>query len=118
MPNIRDAHILILATDGFEERELTIPRDELRKKGARGRTSRKAVCARVYPFAPSADARRRLRSSPRFPWRRVGSGRGDERTPGANGQRLLIHFIAKGEGRLARPQEQFVAIRWRNSSWS
>jgi putative intracellular protease/amidase len=35
MPSIRDAHILILATDGFEQRELTVPRDELRKKGAR-----------------------------------------------------------------------------------
>ena len=35
MPNIRDARILILATDGFEQRELTVPRDELRKQGAR-----------------------------------------------------------------------------------
>ena len=33
MPNIRDARILILATDGFEQLELTVPRDELRKKG-------------------------------------------------------------------------------------
>ena len=35
MPNIRDARILILATDGFEQLELTVPRDELRKKGAK-----------------------------------------------------------------------------------
>lgn len=35
MPKIRDARILILATDGFEQQELTVPRDELRKKGAR-----------------------------------------------------------------------------------
>jgi protease I len=34
MPNIRDARILILATDGFEQLELTVPRDELRKQGA------------------------------------------------------------------------------------
>jgi len=35
MPKIRDAGILILATDGFEQLELTVPRDELRKKGAK-----------------------------------------------------------------------------------
>src|SRR5271165_3979716 len=35
MPNIRDARILILATDGFEQLELTVPRDELRRQGAR-----------------------------------------------------------------------------------
>ncbi|HLJ72095.1 MAG TPA: type 1 glutamine amidotransferase domain-containing protein [Roseiarcus sp.] len=34
MPSIRDARILILATDGFEQLELTTPRDELRKAGA------------------------------------------------------------------------------------
>ena len=34
MPSIRHACILILATDGFEQQELTVPRDELRKKGA------------------------------------------------------------------------------------
>lgn len=34
MPNIRDARILIIATDGFEQLELTVPRDELRKAGA------------------------------------------------------------------------------------
>jgi protease I len=33
--HIRHACILILATDGFEQQELTVPRDELRKKGAR-----------------------------------------------------------------------------------
>jgi len=35
MPSIKDARILILATDGFEQLELTVPRDELRKAGAR-----------------------------------------------------------------------------------
>jgi len=35
MPSIKYARILILATDGFEEAELTVPRDELRKTGAR-----------------------------------------------------------------------------------
>jgi protease I len=35
MPNITDARILIICTDGVEELELTVPRDELRKKGAR-----------------------------------------------------------------------------------
>ena len=35
MPKISDARFLILATDGFEQVELTVPRDELRKKGAR-----------------------------------------------------------------------------------
>lgn len=34
MPNIRDAHILILTADGVEQSELTVPRDELRKAGA------------------------------------------------------------------------------------
>ncbi len=34
MPNISDARILIIATDGFEQLELTVPRDELRKAGA------------------------------------------------------------------------------------
>jgi deglycase len=35
MPNIRDARFLILATNGFEQAELTTPRDELRKAGAK-----------------------------------------------------------------------------------
>lgn len=35
MANIDQARILILATDGFEQAELTVPRDELRKQGAR-----------------------------------------------------------------------------------
>lgn len=35
MTNIREARILILATNGFEQSELTVPRDELRKAGAR-----------------------------------------------------------------------------------
>jgi protease I len=35
MTSIRDARILILATDGFEQLELTTPRDELRNAGAR-----------------------------------------------------------------------------------
>lgn len=34
MPNIRDARILILTTDGVEQSELTVPRDELRRAGA------------------------------------------------------------------------------------
>ena len=34
MPGIRDARILIIAADGFEQLELTVPRDELRKAGA------------------------------------------------------------------------------------
>jgi protease I len=34
MPNIHDARILILTTDGVEQSELTVPRDELRKAGA------------------------------------------------------------------------------------
>jgi protease I len=34
MPSIDTARILIAATDGFEQSELTIPRDELRAKGA------------------------------------------------------------------------------------
>ncbi len=35
MTNIREARVLILAADGFEQAELTVPRDELRKAGAR-----------------------------------------------------------------------------------
>ncbi|HZZ63239.1 MAG TPA: type 1 glutamine amidotransferase domain-containing protein [Roseiarcus sp.] len=35
MPKIQDARILIICTDGVEQLELTTPRDELRKKGAR-----------------------------------------------------------------------------------
>jgi protease I len=35
MPNIRDARILIIAATGFEQAELTVPRDELRKAGAK-----------------------------------------------------------------------------------
>jgi protease I len=35
MTDIRNARVLILATDGFEQLELTVPRDELRKAGAR-----------------------------------------------------------------------------------
>ena len=34
MPSIRNAKILILATNGFEQSELEVPRDELRSKGA------------------------------------------------------------------------------------
>jgi protease I len=34
MPDIGHSRILILATDGFEQLELTVPRDELRKAGA------------------------------------------------------------------------------------
>jgi protease I len=34
MPSIRDARILILAANGFEQSELMVPRDELRKAGA------------------------------------------------------------------------------------
>lgn len=34
MPSITDAKILILATDGFEQSELEVPRDSLREKGA------------------------------------------------------------------------------------
>ncbi|MEQ8394684.1 type 1 glutamine amidotransferase domain-containing protein [Thalassobaculum sp.] len=34
MPEIRDARILIMATDGFEQSELEVPRDELRAAGA------------------------------------------------------------------------------------
>lgn len=34
MTDIKDARILILATTGFEQLELTVPRDELRKAGA------------------------------------------------------------------------------------
>jgi protease I len=35
MPNIQNARILIIATTGFEQLELTVPRDELRKAGAK-----------------------------------------------------------------------------------
>ena len=35
MPTIHDAHILIMAADGFEQLELIVPRDELRKEGAK-----------------------------------------------------------------------------------
>ncbi|ASW10120.1 DJ-1/PfpI/YhbO family deglycase/protease [Rhizobium sp. 11515TR] len=34
MPSINSAHILILATDGYERSELRVPLDELRKRGA------------------------------------------------------------------------------------
>ena len=34
MPNISQARVLIIATDGVEQAELTTPRDELRKAGA------------------------------------------------------------------------------------
>ncbi|SMO85777.1 type 1 glutamine amidotransferase domain-containing protein [Paracoccus laeviglucosivorans] len=34
MPRITDARILILATDGFEQSELEVPRDRLREAGA------------------------------------------------------------------------------------
>ena len=34
MPNIQDAKILIIATDGFEQAELVKPRDQLKAKGA------------------------------------------------------------------------------------
>lgn len=35
MADIRDARILMLAANGFEQDELTVPRDELRKAGAK-----------------------------------------------------------------------------------
>ena len=35
MPDIHNTRVLILASDGFEQLELTVPRDELRKAGAR-----------------------------------------------------------------------------------
>ena len=35
MTDMKDARILILATTGFEQLELTVPRDELRKAGAK-----------------------------------------------------------------------------------
>lgn len=35
MPDIRDAHILIIATNGFEQSELIKPRDLLRQAGAK-----------------------------------------------------------------------------------
>ncbi|MBB3286924.1 MULTISPECIES: type 1 glutamine amidotransferase domain-containing protein [unclassified Rhizobium] len=34
MPSINSAHILILATDGYERSELRVPLDELQKRGA------------------------------------------------------------------------------------
>jgi hypothetical protein len=43
MPNIRDARILIIAATGFEQAELTVPRDELRKAGAKVEVKRSAV---------------------------------------------------------------------------
>ena len=40
MPDIRQAKILILATDGFEETELTVPQTKLAEAGAKStRTS-------------------------------------------------------------------------------
>ncbi len=35
MPSIADSRILIIATDGFEQSELEVPRDKLREAGAR-----------------------------------------------------------------------------------
>ncbi|RBP09134.1 protease I [Roseiarcus fermentans] len=35
MPNISEARVLIIATDGVEQAELTTPRDELRRAGAK-----------------------------------------------------------------------------------
>jgi len=35
MPDIRDSRILIIATNGFEQSELMVPRDALRKVGAK-----------------------------------------------------------------------------------
>jgi protease I len=35
MTEIKDAHILILSANGFEQLELTVPRDELRQAGAK-----------------------------------------------------------------------------------
>lgn len=35
MPKIQDARILIMSANGFEQSELEVPRDELRKAGAR-----------------------------------------------------------------------------------
>lgn len=34
MPSIKEARVLILATDGYERSELRVPRDELKKRGA------------------------------------------------------------------------------------
>lgn len=34
MPDIKDARVLIMATDGVEQSELLVPRDRLREKGA------------------------------------------------------------------------------------
>jgi putative intracellular protease/amidase len=34
MPDIRQAKILVLATDGFEQSELLVPVEQLRAKGA------------------------------------------------------------------------------------
>jgi protease I len=45
MPTITDAKILILATNGFEQSELEVPRDKLRDKGAT-----------VHVASPSGDA--------------------------------------------------------------
>ncbi|MCS0501263.1 type 1 glutamine amidotransferase domain-containing protein [Ancylobacter mangrovi] len=35
MPNIHDARILVISAKGFEQAELTVPRDQLRSAGAR-----------------------------------------------------------------------------------
>ncbi len=35
MPDIKDARILIIATDGFEQSELEVPRDRLKQAGAK-----------------------------------------------------------------------------------
>src|SRR5208283_708846 len=46
MPDIRNARFLILAADGFEQLELTVPRDALRKAGAKvDVASPRAPCA-------------------------------------------------------------------------
>ncbi|MFO6464151.1 type 1 glutamine amidotransferase domain-containing protein [Jannaschia sp. KMU-145] len=45
MPDIKNAKILILSTDGFEQSELETPRDDLRAKGAT-----------VHVATPSGDA--------------------------------------------------------------
>jgi protease I len=50
MPKIKNAKILILATDGFEQSELEVPRDKLKKAGAlvhvaapKGRKDKKSI---------------------------------------------------------------------------
>jgi protease I len=42
MPIIRDARILILTANGFEQSELMVPHDELRKAGAKVEEGRHA----------------------------------------------------------------------------